>query len=244
VQEEFRPPHTAEQVRHQLVLFITVKLLYGLFHLMQPASSQQLTLRSAPPPILKTDTFLDGTTRVVAYTDFGVLLGGCWGLSHHSALFMVPEHVVVYPSVNTRLGRDGNTDASSIDSTGAVVVLYGTHRARTAQQYGMRSYRDSCMEVGDSAEEEDSSSDDARVSRIEGCMCHLIVFVLVNTAYKINFICISLSYNTLKASSYGGQHLKRRYNKRARVLKIRATVSIGCCCSQRSGEVSTPSLTS
>jgi hypothetical protein len=52
VKEEFRPPYTAEQVRHQLVLFVTVKLLHGLFHLLQPASSPQLTLRSAPPPIL------------------------------------------------------------------------------------------------------------------------------------------------------------------------------------------------
>jgi hypothetical protein len=44
---------------------------------------------------------------------------------------MVPERVVVYPSVNTRLGRYVNTEASRIDGTGAVVVLYGTHRART-----------------------------------------------------------------------------------------------------------------
>lgn len=118
-----------------LVLFVTVKLLHEMFHLLNRRASPQMAERTNTPARDKRDTMLDGKEHIVVYTDFGTMLerdalGGCWELSsERKALFMMPEFIVVYPSTVTKVGRYLDPTTSSIDGHGAVVKLYGMHKS-------------------------------------------------------------------------------------------------------------------
>lgn len=124
-----------------IVLFLTVKLLHELFHLLHRAVSPKMKGRRATPPQDRIDKMLNGSEQIVEYRDFGTLmerdsLGGCWELSsERTSLFMVPEFVVLYPSVDTKVGQYLDVNASTIDGNGARVVTYGTHKSRTVSTF-------------------------------------------------------------------------------------------------------------
>lgn len=140
--EKVDKPRAAEELEDTIVLFLGVKIAHEVWHLLHRSCSKTVRTTGLTPPRVKTDRVKEYKEPIqVMYDDMGTImehdaLGGCWELtSADKAEFMQLDHIVIYPSINTKIGNLLDVASTRLVAGDLRVVLGSEYRSKKLPKF-------------------------------------------------------------------------------------------------------------